>query len=298
MSKINSLSLDRKIFNITGYLLISIFSILSLMPFIIIISGSLTDEQSIIQNGYSIIPKVFSVEAYRTIFTYPTDIIRAYGVSLYTTVVGTVLSLFLTAMAAYVISRKDFEWRNKFSFFFYFTTIFNGGLVPWYILCVQYLEFKKIPLIALILPYLFSAFNLIILKNFMKDIPDAVVESARIDGANNFTIFARLILPLSKPALATVGLFTALAYWNDWFLGYMFISDSKYYSLQYFLYKMLSAQEALQRISNLTGRDMGSIPTEGIKMAMVVIATGPIILLYPSLQKYFVRGLTIGAVKG
>lgn len=289
---------DKFIFNFAGYAIICTLSALSLIPFVIIISGSLTQEQAIILNGYGIFPSVFSTEAYKSLFIYPNDILRAYEISIITTAAGTLTGIFLTSMAAYVLSRRDFEWRNKFSLFFYFTTLFNGGLVPWYIMCIQYLHFKKLPLLALTLPYLISVFNLIILKNFMKDIPEAVVESARIDGAGNFKIFMNLIIPMSKPALATVGLFIALGYWNDWFLCYMFITKTDYYSLQFYLYKTLSAQEALQRISSITGRDMGSIPSEGMKMAMVVIATGPIILLYPILQRYFVKGLTIGAVKG
>ena len=150
----------------------------------------------------------------------------------------------------------------------------------------------------MILPYMFSVFNLIIMKNFMKSIPESVVESARIDGASNITIFIRLMLPLSKPALATIGLFTALSYWNDWYLCYMFVDNMRFYSLQYYLYTTLSSQDALKRIANVTGINMAAVPTESMKMAMVVVATGPILLLYPFLQKYFVRGLTIGAVKG
>jgi putative aldouronate transport system permease protein len=170
--------------------------------------------------------------------------------------------------------------------------------VPWYILCVQYYKLKEFPLMALIVPYLFSVFNLIILKSFMSSIPDAIYESAKIDGASHFKIFVRLILPLSKPALATVGLFMALYYWNDWFLTFIFIQDKDYYSLQYFLYRTISAAEAIRRIANATGTNLANIPTESSKMAMTVIATGPILLLYPFLQRYFVKGISIGAVKG
>jgi putative aldouronate transport system permease protein len=281
-----------------GYTSITLFSLICIIPFILVISGSLTNEQAIIKNGYNIIPVPFSVQAYKTLFNYPQDVLNAYKVSLIVTVAGTLVSLLLTAMAAYALSRNDFRWRNKLSFFFYFTTLFNGGLVPWYIWCVQYLRLKNAPLAALTLPYLFSVFNLIILKNFMKSIPESVVESAKIDGANNFTIFFRLILPLSKPALATIGLFTALGYWNDWYLCFMFVDNYKYYSLQYYLYTTLSSQDALKRIAIVTGKNMATIPSESMKMAMVVVATGPILLLYPFLQRYFVRGLTIGAVKG
>ncbi len=285
-------------FNAIGYTSITILSLVCIIPFLIIISGSLMNEQAIIKNGFNIIPVPFSTQAYKTLFNYPKDVLNAYEVSLVVTVVGTAISLLLTAMTAYVLSRSDFRWRNKFSFFFYFTTLFSGGLVPWYIWCVQYLGFKKNPIAAMILPYMFSVFNLIIMKNFMKSIPESVVESARIDGASNITIFIRLMLPLSKPALATIGLFTALSYWNDWYLCYMFVDNMRFYSLQYYLYTTLSSQDALKRIANVTGINMAAVPTESMKMAMVVVATGPILLLYPFLQKYFVRGLTIGAVKG
>ena len=285
-------------FKTIGYISITILSVFCIIPFLLVISGSLMDEQAIIRNGFNIVPIPFSLQAYKTLFTYPEDVISAYRVSLIVTIVGTVVSLFLTAMAAYVLSRSDFKWRNKLAFFFYFTTLFSGGLVPWYIWCVRYLALKSSPYAAMILPYLFSVFNLIVMKSFMRSIPESIVESARIDGANNFTIFIRLILPLSKPALATIGLFIALAYWNDWFLPYMFIEDNKIYPLQYYLYNTLSSQEALKRIANIAGKNMAAIPSESMKMAMVVVATGPILLLYPSLQRYFIRGLTIGAVKG
>lgn len=285
-------------FNLFGYTMITIMSLLCIIPFLIIISSSFTNEQDIIRNGFSLIPQHFSMKAYSTLFKFPQDLLNAYRVTMMVTVIGTMVSLFLTAMAAYVLSRSDFAWRNRFSFFFYFTTLFSGGLVPWYIWCVQYLKFKENPIASMILPYMFSVFNLIIMKNFMKNIPESIVESAKIDGANNFTIFIRLILPLSKPALATIGLFTALGYWNDWYLCYMFVDSSKNYSLQYYLYTILSSQDTLKRITAASGIGMASVPTEGMKMAMVVVATGPILLLYPFLQKYFVKGLTIGAVKG
>ena len=285
-------------FYIIGYTSITILAMICIIPFLLIISGSFMDEQAIIRNGYNLIPIPFSTQAYNTLIKFPQDLFNAYKVTVVVTVIGTIVSLFLTAMSAYVLSRSDFKWRNKFSFFFYFTTLFSGGLVPWYIWCVQYLGLKNNPLAAMILPYMFSVFNLIVMKNFMKNIPESIVESAKIDGASNFTIFIRLMLPLSKPALATIGLFTALGYWNDWYLCYMFVDNIKFYSLQYYLYTTLSSQDTLKRIASFTGIGMASVPTESMKMAMVVVATGPILLLYPFLQKYFVRGLTIGAVKG
>ncbi len=291
-------STSNRIFNFTGYTFISILSVLSVIPFIMIISSSVTAERSILRYGYSLIPREFSGQAYAKIFGFPDDVFKAYGITIYNTVAGTILGLFLTAMTAYVLSRKHFAWRNKFSFFFYFTTLFSGGIVPWYILCVRFLHFKDMPLIAQVVPYLFSVFNIIIVKSFMQAIPDAITESAKIDGAGDFRIFIQLIFPLSKPVLASIALFIAIGYWNDWYLSFMFVQKSSYFSLQFYLYKILSAAEALNRIQSLSGNYVGEMPKENVKMAMAVIATGPIILLYPFLQKYFVKGLTIGAVKG
>jgi putative aldouronate transport system permease protein len=287
-----------RIFNIMGYSMITILAVISVIPFLMIISSSVTAERSILRDGYSLIPREFSTQAYEKIFGFPDDVIKAYAITIFNTVAGAVTGLFLTSMTAYVLSRKHFAWRNKFSFFFYFTTLFSGGIVPWYILCVRYLHFKDIPMVAQVAPYLLSVFNILIIKSFIQSIPDAITESAKIDGAGDFRIYIQLIIPLSKPVLASIALFIAIGYWNDWYLSFMFVENSSYYSLQFYLYKILSAAEALARISSLSGNHVGEMPKENVKMAMAVIATGPIILLYPFLQKYFVKGLTIGAVKG
>jgi putative aldouronate transport system permease protein len=294
----NNKTTDRVIFNIISYPLLIILSAICVLPFIIIISSSFTSEQSIISNGYNIIPRVFSILAYKTLLNNPGEIVRAYGISIYVAGVGGILGLFITAMTAYVLVRKSFPWANKFSFFFYFTTLFSGGIVPWYILCVQYLHFKEFPLIAIVLPYLVNVWNLLVMKSFMKSIPEAIIESAKMDGAGDFLIFIRLVLPLSKPILATVGLFISLGYWNDWFLCFMFVDDYRFFSLQYYLYKMITAIDGIQRMAGATNIVISDIPKEGFKMAMTVIATGPVILLYPFVQRYFVKGITIGAVKG
>ena len=203
-------------------------------------------------------------------------------------------------MTAYVLQRKDFMWRNKFSFYFYFTTLFNGGLVPWYILMVKYLGLKDTYL-ALLIPPMLSVFNIILMKSYIGGIPQALTESAKIDGAGDFTIFVKIILPLIKPALATVGLLIALGYWNDWYNSMLFINNENLYSLQYYLYKIVNNIEAYKTIlAQNTSSVSGAIemPSESLKMALTVIVTGPIILVYPFIQKYFVSGVTIGAVKG
>lgn len=291
---------DRIAFNIVGYSLLFLFGTICLIPFWLIIVASFTKESALLGNGYSLFPAAFSLDAYHFIFKNPTSILCAYRNTICATIIGTVLSVFLCSMTGYVLSRKDFSWRNGFSFFFFFTMLFNGGLVPWYILCIRYLGFKN-NYIALVLPLLFSVWNMIISKNFMKSIPFEITESAKADGANDFLIFRKLILPLSTPLLATIGLFTALAYWNDWFSSMLFMSKQNMQSIQYFLQVMLGNIDALKRLISLgqtQNIQFSNIPDESMKMAMTCVVIGPIIFVYPAVQRYFIKGLTIGAVKG
>ena len=292
-------SRDKIIFAVISYTLIALFALACVIPFYLIIVGSFTSEHSILTEGYSFLVTAdrFSLAGYDTALKNPMEILRAYGVTIFVTVLGTVLSIFLMTMTGYVLSRKDFPWKNGFSFFFFFTTLFNGGLVPWYLLCTQTFQFNN-KLYALIIPGLFSVWNMIIAKSFMKGIPYEMVEAAKVDGAGDFCIYYKIMIPRAKPLIATLGLFTALAYWNDWYNCMLFINDNRFWNLQYTLQNILNSSEALKRIAALTGQQVQQLPSESMKMAMTVIATGPIILLYPFLQKYFVKGLTIGAVKG
>jgi putative aldouronate transport system permease protein len=290
-------SSDKVTFNIIGYVLLVGISLVCILPFYLIIIGSFTDEGTIIRKGFSLIIPKFSLEGYKLCLKNPTSILIAYKNTIIVTVVGTLLSLIMATMTGYVLQRKDFPWRNHFSFFFFFTMLFNGGLVPWYILCVRYLGFKD-HMYALILPLMFSVWNMIISKTFMRSIPNEITESAKIDGANDFLIYARLIMPLSIPLIATIGLFSALAYWNDWYNCMLFIDEEKMFTLQYYLQRMLGSVEALRRVAEESGIEIPTLPMESMKMAMTVITIGPIILLYPFAQRYFVKGLTIGAVKG
>ena len=295
-------SKDIKVFNILSYTLIALVAIICLIPFLMVVVGSFTAEKEIIANGFSFFPKELSLEAYKTALKEPMAILRAYGVTASLTVIGTAIGLFIVAMTAYVLQRKDFKWRNKVSFFFYFTTLFSGGLLPWYILMVKYLGLKD-SYLSLLLPPLLSVFNIIIMKSYMSGIPQALTESAKIDGAGDFTIFMKVILPLVKPALATIGMFIALGYWNDWYNSMLFINNENLYSLQYYLYKIVNNIEAYKTILAQAGggTSLGStinMPSESLKMALTIIVTGPIILVYPFIQKYFVSGVTIGAVKG
>ena len=284
--------------NIVSYLFIGVFALVCVLPFYLIIVASFTPEASLIKNGYPLLPTgEFSIESYKLCLKNPVQILTAYGVTIGVTAVGTFFAVFIATMTGYVLSRQDFPWRNKFAFFFFFTTLFNGGLVPSYMINMRYLGFKN-NILALILPMLFSVWNMIIAKSFMLGIPASISESAMIDGANDFTIYAKLIVPLSKPLIATLGLFSALSYWNEWYNCMLYITDDKMFTLQYYLQRMLGSAEAMKIVAEKSGLPLTTVPLESMKMGMTVIATGPIILLYPFVQRYFVKGMTIGAVKG
>jgi putative aldouronate transport system permease protein len=288
---------DRIAFNILAYILITLLALFCVVPFIMVLSGSFSTERLIMRYGFGLLPKGFSLESYKTVFRNPRDILRAYGVTILLTFSGSFLSLFLVSMSAYVLLRKDLRSRNFFALFFYFTTLFSGGLVPWYILMLRYLGMKN-NFLAMLLPPLFSVFDLIIMRTFMKGIPESLCESAKLDGANEFIIYTRIYIPLSLPALATVGLFVALRYWNDWYNAMLFITNERMYPLQFYLYKILNSLQTIRMAAERAGVPVPEMPTQTFKLAMTVVATGPILFLYPFVQKYFIKGITIGAVKG
>lgn len=287
---------DEVLFRVIGYPFLILFAILCVLPFLLVIGSSFASEQEISRYGYSFIPREFCLDSYKSIFSKPDSIIRAYGVTIFITIVGTAVSTFINMMTGYVLMRKDFRWRNKFSFYFFFTTLFSGGLMPWYMVCIA-LGFKD-SIFALIIPSLVSVWNIILVKGFVGGIPYEITESAKIDGAGDFQIFIRLIWPLSTPVIATIGLFTALGFWNSWYNTMLFINDSRLYSLQYLLYKLINDAQALRDIAAESGEVINTVPIEAMKMALTVIVTGPILLLYPFVQRYFIKGLTLGAVKG
>lgn len=284
-------------FNIVGYFFITLIALICLLPFIMIISGSFSKESLIVTQGYSLLPRGLSVSAYETIFKNPMIILNSYGVTILITVVGTVCGLFITAMTGYVLCRQDFKYRNVLSFYFYFTTLFSGGMVSSYIFMIQVLNLKD-SLLALILPFLVNVFYLLIMRSFMASVPVSIIESAKIDGAGEFRIFIQLVLPLAKAGLATIGLFIALEYWNDWYNAMLYINSSDKYPLQYRLYNMISSQAAMAQLSQVSNVKVENMPTQTLKLAMACVATGPIILVYPFVQKFFVKGITIGSVKG
>lgn len=291
---------DETILNVLAIVLICLFAFICVLPFYVIIISSFRSETSLITKGYGLLLKDFSTDAYELVFRDPNKILLAYRNTILNTVIGTFFSVLLASMTGYVLQRQDFRWRNGISFYFFFTTLFNGGLVPTYLLNTQVFHFKN-TFWGMILPLLFSVWNVIISKGFMKGISFSLTEAAKIDGANDFYIYLKIMLPLSKPLIATISLFSALAYWNDWYFCMLYESKETMYNLQYFLNEIISSIQALKIIASNGGTiDMSSVslPQETMKMAMTVIATGPIIFLYPFVQRYFVKGLTIGGVKG
>ena len=288
-------TVDQIAFQILAYLIVGGIGFITLFPFLVLIGSSFASEHEIITRGYTFSPREFSLDAYELVFLNHQKILRAYGVTILITSVGTLTALFLSSMAAYVMYRKDVKYRNYLAFFLYFTTLFQGGLAPYYIIVSRILHLKNTLWVLLVVPML-NVLYIFILRNYLKSIPDEMFEAAKIDGAGDFAIFWRIILPLSTPALAAIGLFTALIYWNDWWTAMMFMEKEAYQPLQFVLYRILSSVNiAANMVNNLA---TVNLPKESLKLAMTVISTGPIILLYPFVQKYFVKGITMGAVKG
>jgi putative aldouronate transport system permease protein len=288
---------SEKVFKLIGYSFLIIMSLICVFPLIFMISGSFSSEVSVIKYGYGLIPRNFSIEAYKLVFKNPIDLLNAYGISIFVVCAGTSVGLFLTAMTGYVLARKDFKYRNIFSFLIYFTSVFSGGLVPWYIMMVNYLHMKD-NILALIVPLLFNVFYIIVMKSFMTGIPFEVIESAKMDGAHEFSIFIKIVLPISKAALTTIGVFIALGYWNDFFCAMLFISNEALVPLQYYLYRLINTVDALDRVAAMTGIAVPEMPKETLKLAMTVLVVFPIMCVYPFAQKHIVGGITLGAVKG
>ncbi|MBP3360886.1 MAG: carbohydrate ABC transporter permease [Clostridia bacterium] len=287
-----------KAFVVFSYAFSIFMALLGVLPFIMLISGSFTSEAYIINHGYSFFPGEFSLEAYKGIFRNSAKVIDAYEITVFTTAIGILVTLIFTSMTSYVIYRRDFPWRNKLAYFLFFTTLFSGGLTPYYMLMMK-LGMKN-NIAALIVPHMLSVFNILIVRNFMNGLPYEIVEAAKIDGANDFQIYTTIIMPLIKPVLATIALFVGLELWNQWYQCMLFVSDSKLFTLQYYLYNMLNNATAMKELMSGANVDTSSIdiPQESTKLAMTMIAAGPVLLLYPFVQKYFVKSITVGSVKG
>ncbi len=278
-----------------------IIAIICLYPLALVIGISFSSEQSIATHGFKLVPAQTSLTAYRFVLRESDAIIRAYVITIIVTGLGTVFSTLVIALYAYPLSRKDFPQRRLFSFIAFFTMLFSGGLVPWYMVCVQLLHLKN-TIWALILPYTMNAWYVLIMRTFYKtNVPDSIIESARIDGAGEYTIFFRIIISLAKPGLATIALFNTIVFWNDWWLPLMLVNDPAWFNLQYLMYRVQMNIQYLSTMagstSGVTGEILRRLPSRTAQMAMAILSIGPIVLAYPFFQKYFVKGITIGSLK-
>ncbi|MEK0313289.1 carbohydrate ABC transporter permease [Cohnella sp. 56] len=278
-----------------------VFSLACILPVLLIVAISLSNEKLLTLKGYKFWPDELDASAYRYLFSHSATLVRAYGVTLTVTCIGTALAVLLIALYAYPVYRKDFPFKRAFNIYLLVTMLFSGGLVPFYLLYINYLNLRD-SLVALILPGLTNAFYIFIARTFFQQtIPEEMIESGKLDGASEWRIFFQLVLPISLPVLATIGLFTTLMYWNDWFNSLLFINDTDKFSLQYVMIQMIRQAEFFK--NQLAGSGVAlmvqqSVPTESLRMAMVVVSIGPILFVYPFFQKYFTKGLTVGAIKG
>ncbi len=280
--------------------LLGILAFTCVFPFIYVIIISFTSEESIVRNGFQLIPKEWSMDAYHYLWSMKESFFRSYGVTIFITIFGTIISVFMITFYAYAISRPQFKYRRFFTFLAFFTMLFSGGLVPTYIVVTQFLHLKN-SIWALILPLAMNAFYIIIMRTFfLKSVSESILESARIDGASEWRIFFQIIFPLSLPGIATIALFSTLGYWNDWFTALLYIDNPNLVPLQALLMKIEANLEFMRKnmdVAIMQKSLFDTIPQESAKMAMVVIATLPIAVSYPFFQKYFISGLTIGGVK-
>ncbi len=282
-------------------LVLVLFSVACLLPFVIVVSASFSSEAALSEHGYTLFPREISLSAYEFILSDTAVVLRSYGVSIVVTIVGTVLSMLVMSLMAYALSRKRFTLRQPIAFYIFFTMLFSGGLVPSYILITRYLQLRD-TLWVLILPGLVSGWNVLVLRTFFQDIPDELLDAARIDGAGEWRTFFQIAIPLTTPGLATIGLFTMLAYWNDFYAALLYIETSALYPIQYLLYVVLVRSEFLMKAQQSQAATAGSavtlIPVLPLRMAMAVLAMAPIAFGYLFVQKYFIRGIRLGSIKG
>ncbi|KRF42243.1 carbohydrate ABC transporter permease [Paenibacillus sp. Soil787] len=278
------------------YAAIAVFAIMCLLPFVSVISSSISTEGSLLRNGFSLFPKEVSFEAYQLLFKNST-IYKSYGVTIFITVVGTVLAMLVTCALAYPLSLRSLKYRNHIAFYVFFTLLFHGGLVTSYILITKYLGLKD-SIWVLIIPSLLNPFNMFLMRNFFQSIDESLAESAKMDGANEIYIMFRIMIPISLPAMATVSLFYALGFWNKWFEALLYISKEDLFPLQYLIKRILENADFSKQLAAGVSVPGYVAPTLTTRMATTIVTIGPIIFLYPFLQKYFVKGLLVGAVKG
>ena len=290
---------ESKSFNRVATIILTFLVIVTLLPIVLLVIASFTKEQVLVQNGYTFLPKALSLDAYYYMVKQGAVIVRSYGVSFLVTILGTVMSVAVTTTLAYPMARKSFRYKNVLSFFVFFTMLFNGGIVPSYIMWSRFFHIKN-TIWALIIPnYMVTAFNVILVKNFYQNnVPDALVEAAQIDGASELKTFYSIMFPLSRPVVATISLFTGLCYWNDWTNGLYYVDNEKLFSIQLLLMKIMNNIQALKANTALMGTGTVELPGTSVRMAMAFVGILPILIVYPFVQKYLVEGVVIGAVKG
>ncbi len=281
-----------------AYAFVGLFGLICLYPLLLTVTVSFTPESVIASDGYRLFPREWTLDTYTYIFAHSgARILKSYGVTVLITVAGTLGAMLVTCMISYAISLKEMRYRNVIAFICNFTSIFSAGLVPWYVVCVNWYNLRD-SIFALIIPAMFSVWNMFLMRTYFSAISPSLYDAAKIDGAGHWTIFFKVALPLSKTALLTVGMMYALSYWNDWWHALMFISDRNLYPLQYYLYSIVSNVNAISsgRVPSGAAASI-RLPAETVKMAVTIITIGPIIFLYPFVQRYFVRGIMTGAVK-
>ncbi len=287
---------DKVIFE---HIVLILLSLICIIPFLLVLSISFSNEVDVAKNGYSLIPRIFDLKAYEYVFSNSSQVVRSYIITISSAFIGTFLSVIVMSLYAYPLSRRNFRQKKFFSFYIFFTMLFSGGLVPSYILITRYLHLGN-SFWVLVIPGLVVPFHVFMLRTFFQQIPESVIESAKIDGCNSWTILFKIVFPQAIPALATVSLMGILSRWNDWYTCLLYINDDNLLTLQYLLQRIMMNVEMMK--SNMLNIPEGltktALPTETMRMAMAVVTTGPIVFIFPFFQKYFVSGLTVGAVKG
>ncbi|PXV87761.1 multiple sugar transport system permease protein/putative aldouronate transport system permease protein [Lachnotalea glycerini] len=287
---------DAVILDTIVVVVITLFCMFCILPFIMLIATSFETETNIVRDGYKLWPSTFTTQAYETVFKTG-QIFKAYGVTVFITVVGTILSMAVTIMLSYPLSLSKVKYKTPISFFVYFTMLFNGGLVPSYLLISKYMNFRD-NIWVLIIPVLLNPWNMFMLKNFFRSIPEELSEAAYIDGANDIKILTKVILPVSIPGIATISLFYALMYWNQWYNAMLYIDSKDLFPLQYYIMNLTRSMDAIKEMARMTGQSFSNLPSNSIRMATAVVTIGPVIFVYPFVQKYFTSGIMVGSIKG
>jgi len=287
--------------NIPVNIFFILFSLGFILPFILIISSSISDEKTLLEQGYKLIPSKISFDAYEYVAKSPGQLLNSYKITIIYSLLATVFSMIVMTLMAYPLSRPNYKYKKLVTFFIIFTMLFSGGLIPTYILMTKYLHLND-TIWVYILPNLANAFHIIVIRSFFQGLPPSLVESAKIDGARELQVFYKIVIPLSKPVIATVSLLNLLARWNDWNTALIYIRSKELYSLQYLLQQILREIQFIKDMAEKSpvagiSMDLTQIPSETIRFAMCIVAAGPMLIIFPFFQKYFAKGLTVGAVK-